>query len=100
MSSNPTPPPGTYAPIDLAEWPLPTYQWFRSTDGTLLGTIDGNNPTFYVTVVCQKMNVMRNGQFLTQNFDYVAGPNAVTFLGAQVPQPGDILQVQGWPFSQ
>lgn len=71
---------------------------FGGTSGpTLLGVIDGINATFTTGVVFRRVQVFRNGLAMTQNYDFAWGSNVIVFMGNNIPQPGDILQVKGWP---
>lgn len=86
-----------FPPYTISSFPLELPQTFQSTDGTLQGVIDGTNPTFTTGVVFRRVQVFRNGLALTQNYDFAWGSNVVVFMGVQIPQPGDILKVVGWP---
>ena len=65
----------------------------------IIGAIDGINAAFTIGVTCRKISVARNGQWLTQNVDYFAGPytNTVVFNAGQVPVVGDTLMFLGYP---
>ena len=69
---------------------------FSSADGTIVGVIDGANAVFWLVVGVVKFDLYRNGQFLTPGVDYTFIGNQFTFLGPQVPAPGDILTASGY----
>ncbi len=105
---NAGPPPGLSKPGPLVSSPpQPPPLRFTSADGTVMGKIDGINGTFTVGVRLQRVRVWRNGLFLTLNKDVVAGNGAVKFLDLgqgtpqiphpNYPQPGDIIDISGWP---
>ena len=116
MSSVPVPFP--QPPYTIESYPLEYPQQFTSvTNGgfdegefgqggfgigtggvTLMGVINGINATFTTGVNFRKVQVFRNGIAMTQNVDYAWGSNVVTFKGNNIPQPGDVLTVVGWPF--
>lgn len=86
-----------FPPFTISSFPLSFPQSFQSTDGTLMGAINGVNNTFTMGVQLRKCQAFRNGIEMTQNYDYAWGNNVVVFLAGQIPQPGDVLKVVGWP---
>ena len=65
-------------------------------DGSLYGLVNGFNATFLLPFASSTTLLFRNGQGLTQGADYVQNGAAITMLGAQIPQTGDILTAQIW----
>ena len=59
-----------------------------SADGTIIGVIDGTNPTFWLIIGVKSFTLSRNGQLMTLGTDYTANGNQFTFVTAQIPQPG------------
>ena len=72
-------------------------QQFSSAKGTIIGTIDGANATFWLSLGVYSFSLFRNGVLQTLNVDYTALNNQFTFLTASIPQPGDILTAEGYP---
>jgi hypothetical protein len=72
-------------------------QEFTTSSGNIQGIMDGVNPLFSVGVALRFIRVFRNGQSLTLGIDCYFGNRFVTFLGPQIPQPGDNLKFLGWP---
>jgi len=70
---------------------------FSSGDGTIVGTIDGTNATFWLTLGVIAFSLYRNGVLQTLNVDYTALNNQFTFVPASVPQTGDLLTAEGYP---
>lgn len=59
-----------------------------------VGTMDGTNAAFTLAnapAPPASLELFRNGLLLSQGNDYTLSGNAVTFLTASVPQPGDTL---------
>lgn len=73
---------------------------FSSANGTIVGTIDGSNLVFYLTLGILSFSLYRNGVLQTLGFDYTALNNQITFLVASVPIAGDILTAEGYPAYQ
>jgi hypothetical protein len=73
---------------------------FSSANGTIIGSIDGVNLVFWLSLGVQGFSLYRNGLLQTLNMDYVATNNQLTFLSASVPQPGDTLTAEGYPIYQ
>lgn len=72
---------------------------FSSANGTIVGTIDGTNTVFYLTLGMLSFALYRNGVLLTSGNDYLALNNEITFL-ANIPRAGDILTAEGYPAYQ
>ena len=70
--------------------------FFRSSDGTITGDIDGVNDTFYLAAPCAEVEVYLNGVKLTKNVGYSHGTNVVTFLAGYVPVVGSYIDVTGY----
>lgn len=63
--------------------------------GTITGAVNGTNAVFTLTSFAPAIMLFRNGQFLTETVDYLrSGLNQIILLGAQIPQPGDVLSSQ------
>lgn len=73
---------------------------FSSANGTIVGTMDGTNLVFYLTLGMLSFSLYRNGVLQTLNVDYTALNNQITFLVASVPQSGDLLTAEGYPIYQ
>jgi hypothetical protein len=70
---------------------------YSSTAGTIVGVIDGVNAVFWLSTGVQAITqVARNGQVLNQNADYTLLSNQVTFIGVQIPQPGDVITAEAY----
>jgi ABC-type cobalt transport system substrate-binding protein len=74
----------------------PPPQQFSSEDGSLQGVIDGVNAAFLISAFLTRARVYRNGVMMTLNVDCVAGGRSILFLRGQIPQPGDVVTVQGY----
>jgi hypothetical protein len=64
------------------------------TNETPGGVVDGSNPTFILANTVSpagSLLLYRNGLLLQAGVDYTLSGNAVTFVSAAVPQPGDVL---------
>lgn len=76
---------------------------FSSSNTTIVGSIDGVNTVFYLTLGVQpNISMFRNGVLQTYGSggDYVNVNNMVTFNVGSVPQPGDILTSNAYPIYQ
>lgn len=71
-------------------------QQFTTADGTIQGALDGVNATFTLGVTLRRAQIWRNGLLMTQNFDCIFGSRVIIFLPGQIPQPGDVIEVQGY----
>ena len=70
---------------------------YSSQGGTITGVIDGANAVFWLITGVTSMIVYRNGQLMTQGgVDVTVLGNQITFIGEQVPQPGDIITASGY----
>jgi hypothetical protein len=76
--------------------PAPPPQQFSSTDGTIQGSIDGTNTVFTVGAPLRRARVSKNGVLMTLNEDCYFAGRSTTFSGAQIPQPGDALLIEGY----
>lgn len=84
-------------PQETISAPLqPPPQQLTTADGTIQGNIDGVNSIFQWQIVFPLIQLYRNGVRLTQGVDYGAGTTAVAFLPGAIPQPGDILTLEGF----
>ncbi len=70
---------------------------FSSADGTIVGTIDGTNAVFYLTLGVLSLSMYKNGDFQTAGADYTSLNNMVTFLPGSIPQLGDLLTSEAYP---
>lgn len=76
---------------------------FTSANGTIVGTIDGVNLVFYLTLGVQpNISLFKNGDLQTYGLtgDYVNVNNMITFNAPSVPQPGDLLTASAYPVYQ
>lgn len=65
--------------------------------GTITGTLDGVNDTFYLSFPVTSIgDVTLNGATLTPTQHYTSGSNWVTFIAPYVPQPGADILIQGY----
>ncbi len=69
---------------------------FSSANGTITGTIDGTNATFFLSYPVATANVFRDGVLMTQPGDVTFGANVIVFQAGQIPQVGDVITVEGW----
>lgn len=70
---------------------------YSSTQGTIIGTIDGINLVFYLAAgQVMRMTLYRNGVAQTPSIDYTSVNNMITFATASVPLPGDYLTAEAW----
>lgn len=68
---------------------------FTSANGSVIGSIDGSNPTFWVNAGnVVTMIVAVNGVVQTVGTDYTYISNQFTFSGFRIPQPGDLITVE------
>lgn len=79
-------------PAGTGEMPI-TMQY---SDGTISGTLDGENPTFNLSIPVTHANVYLNGVLLELGTGYSHTLNIVTFLVGYIPNPGDSIRVEGW----
>jgi hypothetical protein len=70
---------------------------FSSADGTVQGTIDGSNAIFIIGVALKRASIYRNQGRMALNIDVSFGGQFIQFYGLQIPQPGDVIVVEGWP---
>jgi hypothetical protein len=74
---------------------------FSSSNGTIVGTIDGVNATLgIVNAVLPAYSVFRNGLLMTRGVDYVALGNQITFQPGAIPQPGDTITAEAFLLGQ
>lgn len=65
---------------------------YTSAAGTVTGTIDGANTTFYIGQAATQVSVHLNGLLLTPGSHYIHGANVITFISPYIPQIGaDII---------
>lgn len=69
---------------------------FSTEDGTITGTIDGVNDTFYLAYPVSSANVYRSGVLMTQPTDVAWVTNQIIFAASQIPQLGDVITVLAW----
>ncbi len=69
---------------------------FSTNTGTITGTIDGSNATFYLSYPVATANIYRNGLLMTQTGDVSFGANQMIFAAGQIPVPGDVITAEGW----
>lgn len=70
---------------------------FSSANGTIVGTIDGVNLVFFLTIGgVISMQLFRNGVLQTVGGDYTSVNNQINFLPASVPQPGDLITAEAY----
>lgn len=69
---------------------------FSTNTGTITGTIDGVNATFFLSFPITTAQVYRSGVLMTQPTDVVFGANQLVFQPGQIPQPTDVITVEGW----
>ena len=61
---------------------------------TPAGNVDGSNGTFTLASTpspAASLALYRNGVLQKQGFDYALSSNAISFVSAAIPQPGDVL---------
>jgi hypothetical protein len=67
---------------------------FSTATGQIVGNVDGANAVFWIPVGgVISMVVTRNGLIQTYNVDYISMNNQITFIGTNIPQPGDSITV-------
>lgn len=69
---------------------------FTSDDGTITGTINGTNDTFYTSYPVSTIVIYRNGMLMTQPTDVAFTTNQMIFSAAQIPLTGDKITAEGW----
>jgi hypothetical protein len=74
----------------------PPPQQFSTNDGSIQGAVDGVNTTFLISAALTRARVFRNGVLMTLNYDCAAGGRAIVFMAGQIPQPGDVITVEGY----
>lgn len=74
---------------------------FSSANGTIVGTIDGVNATFWLTLAVQpSYSIFVNGVLQTVNLNYTTLSNQFTFLNPYLPQPGDAITAEAFLLGQ
>jgi hypothetical protein len=76
---------------------------FTSTNGTIIGTIDGVNAVFYLPLGVQpNISLFVNGTLQTYGVsgDYINVNNQITFNSGSIPQPGSVLTASAYPVYQ
>lgn len=96
MSYNPGPGPYNNPQTTISSPLQPPPQQLTSLDGTIHGNIDGVNSVYTWQVYFPLVQMYRNGVRLTQGVDYGAGPTCAAFLPGAIPQPGDVLTLEGY----
>ncbi len=69
---------------------------FSSLTGTVTGTIDGVNNTFYLSYPVTTANIYLGGILMANGVDVAFGANQMVFQPGQIPQPGNVITVEGW----
>lgn len=69
---------------------------FSSSLGTITGTIDGTNTTFYLPYPVSSVSVYLNGVALTAVMHYVFAANQIVFIAPYIPQPGADIMAEAW----
>jgi hypothetical protein len=69
---------------------------FSYVAGTITGTLDGVNDTFYLSYPVSSVVVTLNGSTLTPLQHYIFGTNQLVFISPYIPQPGADIMVEGW----
>ena len=69
---------------------------FSSANGTITGTLDGTNATFYLSYPVASAQIFRNGVLMTQPGDVIFGTNQLVFQAGQIPESTDIITAEGW----
>jgi hypothetical protein len=64
--------------------------------GTITGTLNGTNDTFYIGQSSNQVAVYLNGARLTSNAHYTHGGNVITFISPYIPQVGADILVEAW----
>ena len=75
---------------------VPPPMQLSTNNGTLQGTVDGINTTFTMAIYLHRARIFVNGVLQTQNVDVGFGGTAMKFLPQSIPQPGDIITVEGY----
>ena len=71
-------------------------QTFSTFNGTIQGAVNGTNPLFTTGVELRRAQVWWNGVLKTLGSDCAFSGHSLQFLGTSIPQPGDVVTVQGW----
>lgn len=89
-------------PYVAAQWgttggttPNPVQFSSATAPATIVGTLDGTNKIFFLSVGVKSAIVYLNGVLQTQNLDYTRLNNQITFTLA--PNPGDIITAEAFP---
>jgi hypothetical protein len=69
---------------------------FKFSDGSVAGTADGTNPTFFLAYPVSRVIVHLNGIALTEGDQFTHGANVITFLPPYIPMSGADIMVEGW----
>lgn len=69
---------------------------FTTADGTITGTRDGVNATFFLAYPVATAYVYRNGVRMTNGTDVIFGANQIIFQAGQIPLSDDIITAEGW----
>lgn len=69
---------------------------FSYSAGSITGTLDGTNATFYLSYPVTSVVVTLNGVTLTPTQHYTFSANQIVFLAPYVPQPDSEILVEGW----
>lgn len=64
--------------------------------GTITGTLDGVNATFYLPYPVTTAEAVLNGSELTRDQQFTHAANVITFIAPYIPQPGADILVKGW----
>lgn len=68
---------------------------FSTTAGTIVGTLNGVNRIFFLTVGVTSAAVYWNGVLQTANLDYTRINNQITFISGP-PQSGDVITAEAY----
>jgi len=69
---------------------------FKLSDGSLTGTVDGSNATFYLAYPLSRVIVHLNGSALIEGDHFTQFANVVTFLYPFIPEAGAEIMIEGW----
>lgn len=69
---------------------------FSYDAGTITGTLDGTNATFYLSYPVTSVVVILNGVTLTPTQHYTFSANQIVFLAPYIPQLSADILVEGW----
>jgi hypothetical protein len=64
--------------------------------GTITGTVDGSNDTFYLAYPVSSVVLILNGSTLTPTQHYVHSANQIIFYAPYIPQPGADILAETW----